>query len=212
MQYSDLRMVKFTPSSMRSMFVAKAAEPVPAVKYNDDVIHDLSSIYNSEYLSGGETDFFKPGKIIGFCQITARQFDLEPPSLSTEKKKNSSKRKLYPILTNLAVEASARKSGVGSQLLSCAEEAVTQQWNPPYRELVLQVEDDNPNAIQFYKRRGFKELFADPNTSRYDTSGVFLRKEQSTKLCMRKELGTSLSAPGVKNMFDFKKLLQLFNN
>ena len=51
-----------------------------------------------------------------------------------------------------------------------------------------QVEEDNPNAIQFYKRRGWEFVFADPTCRRYDTSGFFLKESRITKYAMIKRL------------------------
>lgn len=95
---------------------------------------------------------------------------------------------LRPLLTNLAVKKLARRSGVGSELVNTCEDAITSEWDPPYSELVLQVEEDNPNAINFYKKRGYKVMYADPTTRRFDTTGLFLRKVRATKVCMRKSL------------------------
>ena len=81
----------------------------------------------------------------------------------------------------------ARRSGVGSKLLDAAESAV-RNWNAGHTEIVLQVEEDNTNAIQFYKRRGWDFVFADPTCRRYDTSGFFLRECRITKYAMIKRL------------------------
>jgi ribosomal protein S18 acetylase RimI-like enzyme len=81
----------------------------------------------------------------------------------------------------------ARGSGIGSELLDASVRAV-RNWNANHTEIVLQVEEDNPIAIQFYKRRGWEFVFADPTCRRYDTSGIFLRETRVTKYAMVKRL------------------------
>lgn len=50
------------------------------------------------------------------------------------------------------------------------------------------------NAIKFYDRRGYKAVFSDPASRRYETSGLFVRNVRSTKICMRKKLRMNESA------------------
>lgn len=105
----------------------------------------------------------------------------------TDTETNITTTPLRPLLTNLAVKESARQSGIGSQLVSTCEDVISTQWDPPNnQELILQVEEDNPMAIAFYQKRGYTIIYSDPSTRRYDTSGLFLRKVRSTKVCMRK--------------------------
>ena len=52
------------------------------------------------------------------------------------------------------------------------------------------MEEDNQNAIRFYKRRGWEFVFAGPTCRRYDTSGFFLRECRVTKYAMIKRLDT----------------------
>ena len=68
--------------------------------------------------------------------------------------------KSRPVLTNLSVRYEARRSGVGSKLVQACETRVLSQWN--LHEIILEVEDDNELARDFYKRRGYKVLFEDP--------------------------------------------------
>jgi len=173
-----------------------------------------SKIYNKEYLPRSnnsqriEDESYVAGEILGFCEVSARPIGLAAPDIldkeSTDvddntpvadvtiKSKSSTSTPLRPLLTNLAVQKYARKSGIGSQLLSKCEAVVSAQWNPNYKELVLQVEEDNPNAISFYQKRGYQTLYADKSARRFDTSGLLLRQVRSTKVCMRKSLNQNM--------------------
>lgn len=57
-----------------------------------------------------------------------------------------------------------------------------------YFQIVLQVEEDNPNAKRFYENRGYQVVFSDPTCRRFDASGVWVKKVRATKVCMRKDL------------------------
>ena len=67
-------------------------------------------------------------------------------------------------------------------------EEVVLSWNRGHTEIVLQVEDDNKSAIQFYKRRGYEFVYADPTCRRFDTSGFILKETRVTKYAMLKRL------------------------
>ena len=54
--------------------------------------------------------------------------------------------------------------------------------------MILQVEEDNPKARQFYERRGYEVIFSDPASRRFDASGFFVKTVRTTKICMRKNL------------------------
>jgi hypothetical protein len=56
--------------------------------------------------------------------------------------------------------------------------------------MVLQVEEDNTDAIRFYKKRGWQFVYADPTCRRYDTSGFFLKESRITKYAMVKQIGS----------------------
>jgi GNAT superfamily N-acetyltransferase len=102
-----------------------------------------------------------------------------------------------PILTNLSVRYEARGSGVGSCLLQALEQGVLTQWTNNNkgnnhgnnnREIILEVEDDNEKAIQFYQKRGYQPIFQDPASRRYDTNGLLLRQMRCNRIIMRKNL------------------------
>ena len=176
-----------------------------------DVLTNIkeSDIFNEEYLTKGQNQQYTLGEVIGFCEISARPIRVsakdfyknsdnknvegnidENEELRVTKRNSNSRNNtpLSPLLTNLAVKKSARRSGVGSRLLSTCEDVVTTKWEPSYKELTLQVEEDNKNAIEFYEKRGYKTLYADKTAKRFDTTGLFLRKVRSTKIFMKKNL------------------------
>jgi len=95
---------------------------------------------------------------------------------------------IRPVLTNLSVKYESRKSGVGSKLLQACEKAVTSEWN--LREIVLEVEEDNERALRFYQKRGYKILFEDPTSRRYDATGLWLKQVRCKRYVMRKVLPT----------------------
>jgi ribosomal protein S18 acetylase RimI-like enzyme len=94
-----------------------------------------------------------------------------------------------PVLTNLSVRKSARGAGVGGALMAAAEETVRYDWQR--NEMVLEVEDDNHNALAFYQKRGYDILFADKTARRYDVSGLWLQQKRCTRLVLRKDLAAT---------------------
>lgn len=158
------------------------------------VIEDENEIINLDQLSSdlkanGPYNMFITGEVIGYCEVLEKTFGLGGNYSGSTK--NNKGEKLRPYLSNLSVVENARKSGVGSKLLDACEEAV-RDWNVEHSEIVLQVEEDNQSAIQWYKRRGWEFVFADPTCRRYDTSGFFLRETRITKYAMIKRLETNL--------------------
>ncbi|CAM9892743.1 unnamed protein product [Ectocarpus sp. 8 AP-2014] len=93
-----------------------------------------------------------------------------------------------PVVSNLAVDPRVRRCGVGSALMEACEDLVN-TWN--FDEIILQVEEDNEAALAFYGGKGFKKLFVDKAARRYDTSGFLLQNVRTSKLTMRKALGSS---------------------
>jgi len=94
-----------------------------------------------------------------------------------------------PFLTNLSVRYDVRKSGIGSALAERGEREVVKRWNQ--YEIVLEVEEDNERALEFYKKRGYEIVFVDPTGRRYDVSGLWLQQKRCKRYVMRKELTSS---------------------
>ena len=59
-------------------------------------------------------------------------------------------------------------------------------------EIVLEVEDDNINAINFYRKRKYMDVCVDPTSRRYDLSGLWLQQIRCKRLIMKKDLRTSM--------------------
>ena len=121
------------------------------------------------------------GEIIGYCEVIEKNFGLGE-KMSTGK--------TVPYLANLSVSKYARQTGVGSKLLEVSEE-VALDWKTSQTRMVLQVEEDNTDAIRFYKKRGWTFLYADPTCRRFDTSGFFLKESRITKYAMMKQIRTN---------------------
>lgn len=137
--------------------------------------------------SWNDADYVR-GEILGFVEVTQRPYGLGG-SYSNALPIASNR----AVLTNLSVKAEARGMGVGSKLMECCESAVRHVWNMD--EIVLEVEDDNPIAEAFYMKRGYRVVFEDPTSRRYDTSGLFLRQVRCKRKIMRKVLNGKGDAP-----------------
>lgn len=178
----------FKKDSFVDLIVARRVYPVPtdtAAKINGNRIDPIDDqIYNADKLDDAGDNGYMTGEMIGYCEVTEKTF-----GLGGTYEKRDARKKPRPYLGNLSVVEYARQSGVGSKLLDACEEAV-RDWNAGHLEIVLQVEEDNKSAIQFYKRRGWEFVFADPTCRRYDTSGFFLRESRITKYAMIKPLDT----------------------
>lgn len=193
---------------MNEMFVARRVLPTSKLgegaALKKPIILDLDTICNlpSPHQYGGDEDFVKHD-VIGFVEVTEKQFGLGGETTNNNKRKK--RRDLRPVLTNLAVHPSFRKASVGSQLLKACEVVVAKdkKWKS-HDEIVLEVEDDNPNALKFYTKRGYEVVFEDPASRRYDTNGFFLQKKTCTKICMRK----ALAEEGAQGSFPGSNLLQ----
>ena len=91
-----------------------------------------------------------------------------------------------PVLTNLSVAINARKSGVGSKLVDACEKTVSREWGKS--EIVLEVEEDNVTASSWYQKRGYRVLFSDSISKRYDVGGLVVKKVPCTRQVLRKPL------------------------
>jgi len=187
LQSADLRRRRTMPEARNAMFVAREVRVADSreVAKTKPLILDLDRIQNCNVNDTG--DYVKGG-IVGFVEVTERAYGLGNPydNLPRRSHKKRSLSNMRPILTNLSVKAKARKSGIGSQLLEACEKAVS-SWDDN-TEIILEVEIDNPSASEFYKKRGYEELFTDPTCRRFNTNGLVLRKERCAKICMRKDL------------------------
>jgi len=99
-----------------------------------------------------------------------------------------------PVLTNLSVDMRARRSGVGSKLVEACERVVSREWGKS--EMVLEVEDENKAALSWYQKRGYRVLFSDSTSKRYDVSGLVVKKVKCTRQVLRKAMNTGLPTIG----------------
>lgn len=177
----------FKKDQLVNLIVARRVYPLSDTNVDEnkaDIIDDVSQIYNLEPLSS--TKKYITGEIVGYSEVSEKLYGL---GSSFDNQRSKSPRDIRPYLSNLSVVEYARQSGIGSKLLDACEDSV-RDWNAGHTEIVLQVEEDNLTAIQFYKRRGWEFVFADPTCRRYDTSGFFLRESRITKYTMIKRLGS----------------------
>lgn len=159
------------------MFLAFAAEPALVESSDKRMIMNNDEIQNlPDYVADQP---FVRGELLGFVEITQR-----PYGLGLGRTVGSDR--LRSILTNLAVSRNARTLGIGSKLLDRCERHVAGTWN--MNEIVLEVEDYNDKALDFYTKRGYDILYADPASRRFDVSGLVLRKVRCTRQILRKDL------------------------
>jgi len=215
-QYGDLTTRKFNYPSGNDMFVAREVVPyTPSARarnrntsFGTVVSPKKNTIYNAQALpvTGEEQSVkYMSGEVIGFVEVTARQFALG----KGDDYNDTGRLKQRPVLANLAVKKSARGSGVGSKLVQRCEEAVTSEWDPSYDEIILQVEDCNAKAQAFYEKRGYIVEFSDPASRTYDTTGFFPKQVRTTKLCMRKSLSNlSRRVNSGRNLNGISKMFQ----
>mmetsp|Transcript_5491 Transcript_5491/g.14895 ORF Transcript_5491/g.14895 Transcript_5491/m.14895 type:complete len:191 (-) Transcript_5491:85-657(-) len=159
------------------------------------VLLDLDEVYNMPNNSNDNADSidYVKGDLIAFVEITQKAYGLGDIDLSGT---------VRPILTNLAVAKHARKSGIGSELLRLCEDCVVNTWK--MGEIVLEVEDYNDNALEFYRRRGYKVVYTDPASRRFTVDGLMLRKERCSRDIMCKTFDLKQRAQsGVINLSSF---------
>lgn len=213
LQSGDLRLRRMERHDSNFMLVARRVVPVGSEDKikgmsnrarAEPLILDLRAVQNLPVNANGmqHQDFVR-GEILGFVEVTQRPYglgQLESLFPATNKNSNGDDKHVQhgsqeykrgqgtvrPILTNLSVNYSARRSGVGSALVQRCEEEVIRRWNQ--REIVLEVEEDNVRALTFYKKRGYKILFEDPTSRRYDVNGLWLQKKRCKRYVLRKEL------------------------
>jgi ribosomal protein S18 acetylase RimI-like enzyme len=176
LQTGDLRRRRDVHPKTNAMFLAYEVKPAPnGAALEQPLLLDLSQVYNLPSYARNQ-DFVR-GEVLGFCEITQRPYGLGSID-ETEIDRT--------VLTNLAVAQIARELGIGSKLIDECERHVAREWN--LNEIILEVEDDNTQALDFYAKRGYETIFSDPASRRFDVSGLILRKVRCTRRIMRKVL------------------------
>ncbi|CAB9521111.1 expressed unknown protein [Seminavis robusta] len=220
-QMADLRRRRQRDQKTNAMYVAyRVEEASPNAAQSQPLILNMRDIHNINALQqqkSNDVDYVR-SEILGFCEVSMVPFGLIPatskihvPALERgylyddedDHNNNSNNNNQImvpkrvrradavarPVLTNLSVKRSARSSGVGSKLLEACERTAAGEWGKT--EVVLEVEDDNQAARKWYQQRGYRVLFSDPTSRRYDVSGLLLKKVACTRQIMRKAVNNS---------------------
>ena len=191
LQTGDLRRRRELYPRTNEMFLAYEVKPA-AKGENQPLILDLNNVFNLP--SYARNQEFVRGEIFGFCEITKRAYGIgQVNEMESDR----------PVLTNLAVSKTARELGIGSKLLDECERHVAYNWK--FNEIILEVDDYNAPALDFYGKRGYDIIFSDPASRRYDVSGFFLKKVRCTRRIMRKVLALKIpqSESEEIKVFDF---------
>ena len=130
-------------------------------------------------------------EIIGVCEVIEERLDTSLQQMSssiTEKERRKSGR-IRAVIENLCVKPDYRQSGVGRALVEACEKDV-QQWLG-HDEIFSQVDIDNTNAYQLFRKCGYHLLFEDPTCKKIimDDSSLLPKEVTVTKRMMRKILG-----------------------
>eukprot|EP00980_Cylindrotheca_fusiformis_P031436 scaffold26366_cov117-Cylindrotheca_fusiformis.AAC.7 len=184
LQTADLRRRRRIYPETNEMFLAYEVLPVESetTAMEKPLILDLEQVQNMPRTkNSGE---YVRGELIGFCEITQRPYGLGRAEGALYDDEPAPP--IRPILTNLAVKQGVRKYGIGSKLLDQCEQHVAEGWK--LGEIVLEVEDYNTRALEFYANRDYKMLFDDPASRRFDVGGIVLRKVRCTRKVFRKVL------------------------
>jgi ribosomal protein S18 acetylase RimI-like enzyme len=203
MQEVDLRVRRRSHTDTNFMLIARQVIPAePGMAQYTPLLLNLNSVVHANLLKGED---FVRGDVLGFVEVTQRPYGIGgTDSVKDIKSRNAKYNLKRPILTNLSVTYEARKSGVGSKLLERSEEEVVRRWNMP--EMILEVEDDNANALAFYEKRGYKVLFEDPTCRKFNLEGLWLQQVRCTRLIFRKDLSPfalAVEASNVKEAQNF---------
>ena len=200
LQQNDLRRRRLLQSDINFMLVARRVVPVqeddPTSWNSQPLILDFSNVYNWD--NGKLDQDLVRGEILGFVEVTKKPYGLGkyavPDNDGAQMQQVTTTR---PFLTNLSVTYNARRSGVGSRLVERCEREVLRLWRKD--EIVLEVEEDNDNALAFYRKRGYKLLFENPTSRKYDLSGLWLQQKRCKRFIMRKKItATHIPVSGVE--------------
>jgi GNAT superfamily N-acetyltransferase len=184
LQTADLQRRRRIYPETNEMFLAYEVIPVMSdlIAMEKPLILDLGQVHNLPTKQSGSE--YVRGELIGFCEITQRPYGLGKGQGALYD--NAPALPLRPILTNLAVKRDVRKYGIGSKLLDQCEQHVAKGWK--LDEIILEVEDYNTRALDFYANREYELIFEDPASRRFDVGGLLLRKVPCTRKVFKKVL------------------------
>jgi len=100
-----------------------------------------------------------------------------------------------PVLSNLAVAGQWRRRGMGAALVDACERDACRRG---FSEMILQVEEDNTAAQEFYATLGYDAVYCDRAAQRYDVTNFVLRTVRTSRITMKKEF-PSLQRQGFGN-------------
>lgn len=212
-QTADLKRRRMRDHKANAMFVAYRVEEASPTSYRTQPLilnlNEVENLPNKASSDHASIDYVR-GDVLGFCEVSVIPFGLtstisynSPSALEEDyyfdddaSNDNMNSRRMIPkrirgseierpVLTNLAVKVEVRRSGVGSKLLDACESAV-RLWGKS--EMVLEVEEENIGARRWYQKRGYRVLFSDPSSKRYDVNGLVLKKVKCTRQILRKSL------------------------
>ena len=197
LQAGDLERRRRREPIKNTMFIARRVIPLSSFSMEvmrqpllrqSPLVLDTNRIQNRPF----NDEEYVYGELIGFVEVTQRTYALGEEGRKTVERS---------VLTNLSVSRSARQSGVGSALVDACERVASLEYcgqrgdalvgskiATVVPEIVLEVEEDNANAIEFYRKRGYVDVFTDPTSRRYDTSGLWLQQVRCKRLVMKKDL------------------------
>ncbi len=127
-------------------------------------------------------------EIVGCCEVIEERLDIsqQPSSTRSERERNKTARR-RPVIENLCVKRGYRRSGIGAALVRECECAVRRHWGQG--EIFSQVDEDNIDAYNLFRKRGYSCLFVDRTCTKVVLEDVLLAKEVAvTKRMMRKIL------------------------
>lgn len=132
-------------------------------------------------------------EIVGCCEVIDERLDIcqQPSSTRSERERNKTARR-RPVIENLCVKRGYRRSGIGAALVRECERTVERHWCQD--EIFTQVDEDNIDAYNLFRKRGYACLFADTTCTKVVLEGALFAKEVAvTKRMMRKILNDQLS-------------------
>lgn len=115
-----------------------------------------------------------------------------PPATRSVRGRSRTARR-RPLIENLCVKRGYRRSGVGVALVRACEGAV-RLWAGGRDEIFSQVDEDNVDAYNLFRKCGYTCLYADRTCTRVVLDDVLFAKEVPvTKQMMRKMLNDQVS-------------------
>lgn len=88
-----------------------------------------------------------------------------------------------PKISNLVVAEQYRGCGVGKRLVNMSI-AKAKDWG--FNQVILEVQEDNTAALNFYISMGFDRLYKDAQGERFEFNGLYFNRLREPKIVMRK--------------------------